>query len=126
MLGESADAIEGREVAGYLSGAEGARAANRQSPLGKLLRAFFHREAFRDIVIPVRIGAEVRIWSLSGRPLFEASGLFRGNLGVGSDVTDALRAEASIRRMANYDPLTNLPNRTLLHLHLDEAIRRMH
>ena len=34
------------------------------------------------------------------------------------------RAEARVERLANFDPLTELPNRVQLILHLEEAIRR--
>ncbi len=37
-------------------------------------------------------------------------------------VMEKFRAEQTIERMANYDSLTNLPNRTLLLDHLDEAL----
>ena len=36
-------------------------------------------------------------------------------LGVDIDITERKEAEASIRRAAQHDPLTNLPNRTLFH-----------
>jgi diguanylate cyclase (GGDEF)-like protein len=125
VLGEKITDLEGREVARYLSGASTLRTAPRGSPLGQLLRAFLHRQAFRDIVISFFVRGEERLWSLRGRPLFDSVGVFRGYLGVGADVTEARRAEASIRHMANFDALTGLPNRALLHVHLDAAIARM-
>ena len=124
MLGQPIAGLEGSEVASYFA-VQATRTAPRNSPLGRLLRAFLRREAFRDIVIPVRVGGQERVWSLSGRPLFEAGEAFRGFLGVGSDVTEAHRAEASIRQMANFDSLTGLPNRALLHINLDAALERM-
>jgi len=39
-----------------------------------------------------------------------------------SDVTDSRRAEQELRFLANYDTLTNLPNRTLLSERLSQAI----
>ena len=39
-----------------------------------------------------------------------------------SDVTDSKRAEQELRFLANYDTLTNLPNRTLLSERLSQAI----
>ncbi|WP_176631508.1 CBS domain-containing protein [Desulfolutivibrio sulfoxidireducens] len=40
------------------------------------------------------------------------------------DVTERLKAEEIIRHMAYHDPLTDLPNRTLLHDRLDVEIKR--
>ena len=125
VLGEKIVDLEGREVARYLSGAADLRSTPRGSPLGQLLRAFMRRQAFRDIVIAFLVRGEERLWSLRGRPLFDGDGVFHGYLGVGADVTEARRAEASIRRMANFDALTGLPNRALLHVHLDAVIARM-
>ena len=122
LIGEPAEALDGREVADFLTNA---RTAPRTSPLGRLLRAFLRREPFRDIVLAVELKAGERIWSLTGRPVLGPGGVFKGYLGVGADVTEARRAEASIRRMANYDGLTGLPNRALLHQELDAAIVNM-
>jgi diguanylate cyclase (GGDEF)-like protein/PAS domain S-box-containing protein len=119
LLGEPVRALEGRAIASYL--AEDARHAS----YARLVRAFRGHHAVRDIVVPVSVRGEARVWSLSARPVFDADGAFRGFLGVGSDVTEAHRAEASIQHMANYDQLTGLPNRTLLHAHLDAALARM-
>ena len=120
LLGEPVEALEGRAIASYF-----ADAGARHTPFARLVRAFRQHQPVRDIVVPVSVRGEARVWSLSARPVFDADGVFRGFLGVGADVTDAHRAEASIRHMANYDQLTGLPNRTLLHAHLDAALARM-
>ena len=122
LVGEPAEALEGREVAGFLPLTS---RAPRTSPFGQLLRAFMAHQPFRDIVLDIEVKGEERVWSLTGRPMFGADGAFKGYLGVGADVTEARRAEASIRRMANYDTLTGLPNRALLHHKLDAAIEQM-
>src|SRR5690606_14006706 len=41
-----------------------------------------------------------------------------------NDITDQKRAEQELRYLANFDPLTNLPNRTLLAERLSRAIVR--
>src|SRR5690606_16062558 len=41
---------------------------------------------------------------------------------VASDITERRRIEHELRYLANYDPLTNLPNRTLLAERLSRAI----
>ncbi|MFM1980262.1 MAG: hypothetical protein RLZ68_1527 [Pseudomonadota bacterium] len=52
--------------------------------------------------------------SISGAPIFDADGAFKGYRGVGRDITARKRAEEKIERLAFYDVLTGLPNRRLL------------
>ena len=42
---------------------------------------------------------------------------------IAEDITDRRRAEDEVHRLAHYDPLTRLPNRTTFSKDLDEAIR---
>jgi diguanylate cyclase (GGDEF)-like protein/PAS domain S-box-containing protein len=61
---------------------------------------------------------------------YECSAVLDGNgqhqlyVAVLSDITDQKRAEQELRYLANYDTLTNLPNRTLLAERLSRAIVR--
>ncbi|MFN3376191.1 MAG: EAL domain-containing protein [Burkholderiaceae bacterium] len=73
------------------------------------------RETFHDFEI-CRVDAEGReVWlSVSGEPIFDDEGGFRGYRGVARDITERKRAEAEIQRLAFYDELTGLPNRRLL------------
>lgn len=64
----------------------------------------------------------LRTISVSGRPIFDAEGSFRGYRGTGRDVTEQKQAEERIRHMAHYDALTDLPNRALLHDRINQAI----
>jgi diguanylate cyclase (GGDEF)-like protein/PAS domain S-box-containing protein len=59
------------------------------------------RRPFRDVEIsrPAADGIE-RYISLSGDPMFEASGAFKGYRGVGTDVTARKRAEEALRESA--------------------------
>lgn len=43
-------------------------------------------------------------------------------IGIFSDISERKEAEARIQHMAHHDPLTNLPNRTLLHDRIEQAI----
>jgi diguanylate cyclase (GGDEF)-like protein/PAS domain S-box-containing protein len=45
-------------------------------------------------------------------------------VGVFTDITRVKRDEAELQRLANYDPLTELPNRRLLNARLEEALAR--
>jgi len=70
--------------------------------------------------------ANGEIWwvSVSGDPVFDSRGVFRGYRGVGSNITEKKRTEAQIRELAEYDFLTGLPNRLLLASRFEFAIRQ--
>ena len=54
-----------------------------------------------------------RIWiSISGEPVFDSAGTFKGYRGVGKDITARKLDEERIQYLANHDALTALPNRT--------------
>ncbi len=55
-------------------------------------------------------------------PVRHADGGITHYLAVKQDITDKKRAEAEIRSLAYYDPLTNLPNRRLLMDRLNQAM----
>jgi diguanylate cyclase (GGDEF)-like protein/PAS domain S-box-containing protein len=62
--------------------------------------------------------------SVSGRPIFDGQGRFKGYRGVGKDVTAARIAEERIQYLAYHDDLTALPNRALFGQMLTRGIRR--
>ena len=80
------------------------------------------RTPFRDVVVPVEIGEDMRYWLLSAKPIFDSVGKFMGYHGVGADVTDKRVAEERISRLAYYDSLTGLPNRAALREEVDCAL----
>lgn len=54
-------------------------------------------------------------WNISTKmPLLDSKGNVLGVYGIAHDITEQKRAEAEIWRQANFDPLTNLPNRRLM------------
>jgi diguanylate cyclase (GGDEF)-like protein len=68
--------------------------------------------------------------SISGDPVFDADGTFKGYRGVGTDVTPRKRFEEELRvladdiqHVAHHDSLTGLPNRLLFNDRLDQAFR---
>jgi predicted signal transduction protein with EAL and GGDEF domain/DNA-binding NarL/FixJ family response regulator len=79
--------------------------------------------------IPVRFGdGTQRIVHVQAEPEFDEHGLASGYSGFVQDVTDRRLAEDRIRRLAHFDTLTGLPNRTQLNLRTEVAIehaRRM-
>ena len=64
----------------------------------QLKRAFGARRAFRDLVHRfVMPDGAVQHWRVSGTPIFDADGAFRGFRGTGSNVTGAIEAEDTLR-----------------------------
>ena len=84
-------------------------------------------ESFRDFQYAIAMpDGEIRWIGVSGDPVFNASGVFSGYRGVGSNITEKKRTEARIRELAEYDFLTGLPNRMLLSARFDFAVRQAH
>lgn len=80
------------------------------------------RLSFTDVTVKAK-AADGVWWSLSGTPQFDDHGRFLGFSGIGSDLTEKRRADAEINKLACYDALTGLPNRTSLRVTLDEALK---
>ncbi len=68
--------------------------------------------------------ASERWWSISGRPILDSIGRFRGFIGSGSDLTEKRRSEAEITRLALFDSLTGLANRQRMTLSLDKTLKQ--
>ncbi|SDL93653.1 PAS domain S-box-containing protein/diguanylate cyclase (GGDEF) domain-containing protein [Geoalkalibacter ferrihydriticus] len=74
-----------------------------------------------DLFLQRRDGSA--FWGLlSLSPLFEYTGRVRGMVAVLTDITERKQAETQMQRMAFADPLTGLPNRTLLIDRLEQAL----
>jgi diguanylate cyclase (GGDEF)-like protein len=71
-----------------------------------------------------------KIWiSISGEPVFDSAGVFKGYRGVGKEITERKVDEERIQFLANHDALTALPNRVMFTEVLNIAIenaRRYH
>ena len=73
------------------------------------------RRKFTDLEYRVRTEDGTYVWlSISGEPRFDSLGKFIGYHGVGKNITERKTAEAEIRQLAYFDPLTALPNRRYL------------
>jgi diguanylate cyclase (GGDEF)-like protein/PAS domain S-box-containing protein len=67
---------------------------------------------FRDLELCRLDEAGNKLWvSISGEPIFDAAGRFKGYRGVGKDITARKVDEEYIHYLANHDALTALPNR---------------
>src|SRR5258706_2080555 len=79
---------------------------------------------FRDMELCRLDESGKKIWiSISGEPVFDASGIFKGYRGVGKDITERKHDEERIRFLANHDALTSLPNRAMFGDVLNLAIQ---
>ena len=87
-----------------------------------LIHAVAQRQPFRDLVVPVPLGRDLRWWSLSGTPKQDGDGQFTGFRGVGREVTDVRRGQERIAQLARFDPLTGLANRSLFRELLEETV----
>ena len=87
-------------------------------------RALEAHEVFLDLELQrsSAVNNSMHWMAISGAPIFDAEGRFRGYRGVGRDITEKKKAEAIIERLAFYDELTSLPNRRLLLVRLSQAV----
>ncbi|MDJ0806848.1 MAG: EAL domain-containing protein [Gammaproteobacteria bacterium] len=93
---------------------------NERMMVDKLARCLTRDIPFRNLVVPVRVNGQQRWWSLTAKPLFDASKRIEGWRGVGSDITTARLHEQEMIRLANIDTLTGLANRHQFNLRLAE------
>lgn len=69
-------------------------------------------QPFRDLIVRHGSSSGSQVYVLSsGDPIFDAAGRFCGYRGVGKDITEQVRAQERIKRLATLDPLTQLANR---------------
>ena len=70
------------------------------------------RQPYRDLIVRrVGIDGSMRYLASSGDPVFDGQGEFQGYRGVSKDITDQVRANEHIERLATIDSLTQLVNR---------------
>jgi diguanylate cyclase (GGDEF)-like protein/PAS domain S-box-containing protein len=83
------------------------------------------RRAFRDFTYGfIRPDGVRRYIRISGEPVFDEAGRFRGYRGVGRDVTQAALAEQKVLELASFDSITGLPNRNMFLAELDHTLAR--
>ncbi len=80
-------------------------------------------EVFHDFEMQrLRADGSLMWVAISGAPMFDAKGVFKGYRGTGRDISARKTAESDIERLAFFDPLTSLPNRRLLMDRLTQAM----
>lgn len=125
LLGRDREDLVGRHFITLIAGGDD-EAAMRPMALKSLAYHFEGQTAFTNLVVPVTVDDDPRWWQLSAQPISDEAGVHAGFRGVGSDITEARASEDKINRMARYDALTGLPNRSLLMDGLEEALTRAH
>ena len=85
--------------------------AHEGDDVASLIQFMQERTAFRDAGLAITIGERVRWLSLTGHPVYDETGAFRGFRGIGSDVTEARIGRQKIEYLARHDGLTGLLNR---------------
>lgn len=72
----------------------------------------------------VRADGEIRYVQEQAHVVYDESGTATALIGSMLDITDRKLAEARLAQLAHYDPVSNLPNRTLLEQRLAVALSR--
>jgi diguanylate cyclase (GGDEF)-like protein/PAS domain S-box-containing protein len=80
-------------------------------------------ETFQDFLIRRSdLEGRERWMSVSGKPIYDAEGKFKGYRGIAKDVSERKNSERRIQYLATHDALTGLPNRTMFSELLNRAI----
>jgi diguanylate cyclase (GGDEF)-like protein/PAS domain S-box-containing protein len=79
---------------------------------------------FRDMELCRLDSSGNKVWiNISGEPMFDTAGIFKGYRGVGKDITERKHDEEHVQFLANHDSLTALPNRAMFSGMLNLAIQ---
>ena len=114
---------EGRALFDYIADRKWEE-ADFPDGLRKLAEQLHTREAFSALLVEVSIRGQRRWWELSGTPVRDERGRFKGMRGMGSDVTEQHQSDQKIAYLARYDTLTTLPNRLMLTEALGDALKQ--
>jgi diguanylate cyclase (GGDEF)-like protein/PAS domain S-box-containing protein len=88
-------------------------------------RRIAERRPFRDLCYCLESSSGRGVYiSVSGEPIFGSDGSFKGHRGVGRDVTHQRLAEQQVLKLARYDGLTGLPNRSMFVDELERTLVR--
>ena len=83
-------------------------------------------ESFRSVFTNRRSSGELYYEEKTISPIRGSDATISHFVATGMDVTARIAAERRLEYLANYDALTGLPNRSLLHDRLTQAIQRAH
>jgi diguanylate cyclase (GGDEF)-like protein/PAS domain S-box-containing protein len=93
-------------------------------PVGERTLGFYlsSRTTFTELAVRAAVEGDERWWSVSGRPIIDSYGQFRGFIGTGTDLTEKRRSEAEVEKLARFDSLTGLANRAETSTLLNRAL----
>ncbi|MEQ1510027.1 MAG: EAL domain-containing protein [Sphingopyxis sp.] len=80
------------------------------------------QSSFSDVSIKAATNDD-RWWSISGRPVHDKFNQLRGFIGTGTDLTEIKKSEAEVSRLARFDALTGLANRSEIGNVLHQALK---
>lgn len=83
-----------------------------------------HRAALSGETVTFETEFQGRAFHCCVEPLLDAHGVVTGTIGAALDITERKRAEEQVQHQAEYDALTDLPNRSLFDRELGSAIDR--
>lgn len=117
LLGHEHDALMGRPFLSVVGEAE------REAVAQHLMR---HRQGLSESYDTVLVDADGRRIDvhIAASVLQGKRSDYLGSILVVTDISEWKRREKQIRHMAEHDPLTGLPNRTIFMEHLTQAMRR--
>jgi diguanylate cyclase (GGDEF)-like protein/PAS domain S-box-containing protein len=120
-VGLDIETVNGKSLLEVLAGPT-SKASAFSPELGQLAEFLNGRDAFRGLMMPVKVGASERWFEITANPRYDERAVFIGFRGVGSDVTEQRASAEEINRMARFDTLTGLPNRLLINETLADAM----
>ncbi|MEY2876453.1 MAG: hypothetical protein RLZZ373_3824, partial [Pseudomonadota bacterium] len=120
-LGTDAGELMGRGFVSVLA-ADAVLDSEQREALQALADRLAGHTPFRDLVVPLRAGADRVWWSLSARPLADATGAVQGWRGIGTDVSALRRHEQELQRLVHTDSLTGQTSRHGFQQHLQACL----
>ncbi len=120
ILGCDAAALDGSSIARWIE--QGSKIAGlEENGNASLLACLADRQPFRELQVSAVFDGRELWFSLTGKPVVDRQGVFRGYRGVGSDMTALRHSDRRIVYLAGHDSLTSLPNRARFHDALGQA-----